>query len=63
MASSTKQRALLLALAVLAMAVVGYAVTSRRATKEGTGGADSLDQRWDPTGSHPLPNEGVERAP
>jgi hypothetical protein len=27
-------------------------------------GADApLDERWDPTGSHPLPNPGVDRAP
>jgi hypothetical protein len=64
MALSTNQRRALFAVVALLLAVVaGYALTSREAGRGGSGGENSLDRRWDPSGSHPLPNEGVQRAP
>ena len=64
MTHSTKRRKVLaLGVAVLVTALLGYALTSRERARDGSAGADALGERWDPTGSHPLPNEGVQRAP
>lgn len=64
MTFGTKQRKVLVAFVVaLAAAVLVYTVTARERSSDGSAGANSLDERWDPTGSHPLPNEGVQRAP
>lgn len=64
MAPSMNQRRALLAVTAIVPAVAaGYALTSRGGADGGSGGENSLDRRWDPSGSHPLPNEGVERAP
>jgi len=54
---------LIAAAGVLLAAVLGYALTRRSGASGGSGGENSLEKRWDHTGSHPLPNEGVERAP
>ena len=61
--STNQQRALVVALALLVATSLGYALAVRAGAGAGTGGGHSLDERWDPTGSHPLPNEGVQRAP
>jgi hypothetical protein len=61
--STNLHRALVVALALLVAASLGYAFTVREGADAGAGGGHSLDERWDPTGSHPLPNEGVQRAP
>jgi hypothetical protein len=64
MALSTNQRRALLAVTAIVLAVfAGYTLTAREAGDGGSGGENSLDRRWDPSGSHPLPNEGVQRAP
>jgi hypothetical protein len=64
MTVSTKQRkALALGVAALVTALLGYALTARERASDGSAGADALGERWDPTGSHPLPNGGVQRAP
>ena len=61
--STQPRKLLVIGLIALAAALVVYTVTSRERAGDGSAGANALDQRWDPTGSHPLPNEGVQRAP
>ncbi|HEY6562789.1 MAG TPA: hypothetical protein VI072_36240 [Polyangiaceae bacterium] len=58
-----RRRALFAVVVLLLAVVAGYALTSREGADGGSGGENSLDRRWDPSGSHPLPNEGVQRAP
>jgi hypothetical protein len=61
--STTQRKLVALGFAGLVVAALGYALTSRERARDGGAGADALGERWDPTGSHPLPNEGVQRAP
>jgi hypothetical protein len=59
----TRRRFVVGAAALVLGVVVSYLATSTKDVGGGAGGSDSLDTRWDPTGSHPLPNEGVGVAP
>jgi hypothetical protein len=63
MAVPTRARRVLwfVALLVVFASAAGHLLSAPR--PEGAAGAAPIDDRWDPTGSHPLPNESVERGP
>lgn len=64
MGTMLRRRGLVIAgLLLIVAAVIGYEALSKRTTDGGAPGKDTLDKRWDPSGSHPLPNEGVGRPP
>lgn len=56
-------RAVIVAFAVLAAAAYGLWSSRTPELGAGSAGARAQQKAWDPTGSHPLPNESVERAP
>lgn len=56
-------KALLLVALLSACAAIGYLKSAQGLAPRGSGGATSEERDFDPTGSHPLPNESVRRGP